>query len=251
VTTENTDFTSGLDQDQAQLDAVQEGNPQAAMPTTQEMQTVAAMVERQNQIIENQNRQLAGLQSKLDKGLNGIRAQYETAGKQQEYQAMQRFAQEVPEDQRAGVEYLINRNMQLEQERMQTQMASDPEAERAAAEWEVIYDIARNMGVDPETPGLDYSAYTDPGLEPKERNDRFFASLNRIVRSGGTPPQQPAMQNPPSEQQPEVQSPPQAGTPANGVSNNMRTVEQLQRAYIENKLSTEDYTKRLSELGQQ
>ena len=48
MTTENTDFTSGLDQDQAQLDAVQEGNPQAAMPTTQEMQTVAAMVERQN-----------------------------------------------------------------------------------------------------------------------------------------------------------------------------------------------------------
>jgi len=239
VTTENTDFTSGLDQDQAELDAVQEGTPQAVNPVTEELQALR----------REMSSQIAGLQSKVDRGLNGMRAQYETAEQQQRYQAMQQFAQDIPEDQRAGVEYLINRNAQLEQGLLQAQSASpDPEAERAAAEWEVIYDIARNMGVDPETPGIDYDAYTEPGLDQKVRNDRFFASLRRVMER---PTPEPAAQQPAPTQQPEVQNPPQAGTPANGVATNLRTVEQLQRAYIEGKLSTEDYTKRLSEAGQQ
>ena len=241
MTTENTDFTSGLDQDQAELDAVQEGTPQAADPVTEELRAL-------RQEVKSQNSQIAGLQSKMDRGLNGMRAQYETAGQQQWYQAMQQFAQDIPEDQRPGVEYLINRNAQLEQAQTQAQSA-DPEAETASAEWEVIYDIARNMGVDPETPGIDYNAYTDPGLDQKERNERFFASLNRVVRNGNT--SQPAAQQPASTQQPQVQNPPQAGTPANGVATNLKTVEQLQRAYIEGKLSTDDYTKRLAEAGQQ
>tara|TARA_R100001163_G_scaffold64386_1_gene58474 strand:- start:268 stop:981 length:714 start_codon:yes stop_codon:yes gene_type:complete len=237
VTTENTDFTSGLDQDQAELDAVQEGTPQAVNPVTEELQALR----------REMTSQIAGLQSKVDRGLNGMRAQYETAEQQQRYQAMQQFAQDIPEDQRAGVEYLINRNAQLEQAQTQAQSA-DPEAERAAAEWEVIYDIARNMGVDPETPGIDYDAYTEPGLDQKVRNERFFASLRRVMER---PTPEPAAQQPASTQQPEVQNPPQAGTPANGVATNLRTVEQVQRAYIEGKLSTEDYTKRLSEAGQQ
>jgi hypothetical protein len=248
VTTENTDFTSGLDQDQAQLDAVQEGTPQTADPMTEELRTLRQVVENQNKMIENQNRQVAGLQSKVDRGLNGMREQYQQGAMQQRYQAMQQYAQQVPEEYRAGFEYLMNENAQLQQQQVQSQTA-EPQAETqdASSEWEQIYAIARSMGVDPQTPGIDYQAFTDPGLSEGQRRDRFFSSLRTVMAS---PTPQATTPEPTQTEQPQVQSPPQAGTPANGVSNNMRTVEQIERAYIEDKLSFEDYKKRLSEAGQ-
>ena len=248
MTTENTDFTSGLDQDQAQLDAVQEGTPQTADPMTEELRTVRQVVENQNKMIENQNRQVAGLQSKVDRGLNGMREQYQQGAMQQRQQAMQQYAQQVPEEYRAGFEYLMNENAQLQQQQVQSQTA-EPQAETqdASSEWEQIYAIARSMGVDPQTPGIDYQAFTDPGLSEGQRRDRFFSSLRTVMAS---PTPQATTPEPTQTEQPQVQSPPQAGTPANGVSNNMRTVEQIERAYIEDKLSFEDYKKRLSEAGQ-
>ena len=248
MTTENTDFTSGLDQDQAQLDAVQEGTPQTADPMTEELRTLRQVVENQNKMIENQNRQVAGLQSKVDRGLNGMREQYQQGSMQQRYQAMQQYAQQVPEEYRAGFEYLMNENAQLQQQQVQSQTA-EPQAETqdASSEWEQIYAIARSMGVDPQTPGIDYQAFTDPGLSEGQRRDRFFSSLRTVMAS---PTPQATTPEPTQTEQPQVQSPPQAGTPANGVSNNMRTVEQIERAYIEDKLSFEDYKKRLSEAGQ-
>ena len=248
MTTENTDFTSGLDQDQAQLDAVQEGTPQTADPMTEELRTLRQVVENQNKMIENQNRQVAGLQSKVDRGLNGMREQYQQGAMQQRYQAMQQYAQQVPEEYRAGFEYLMNENAQLQQQQVQSQTA-EPQAETqdASSEWEQIYAIARSMGVDPQTPGIDYQAFTDPGLSEGQRRDRFFSSLRTVMAS---PTPQATTPEPTQTEHPQVQSPPQAGTPANGVSNNMRTVEQIERAYIEDKLSFEDYKKRLSEAGQ-
>ncbi len=142
----------------------------------------------------------------------------------------------------------MNENAQLQQQQVQSQTA-EPQAETqdASSEWEQIYAIARSMGVDPQTPGIDYQAFTDPGLSEGQRRDRFFSSLRTVMAS---PTPQATTPEPTQTEQPQVQSPPQAGTPANGVSNNMRTVEQIERAYIEDKLSFEDYKKRLSEAGQ-
>ena len=66
-----------------------------------------------------------------------------------------------------------------------------------------------------------------------------------------SPTPQATTPQPTQTQQPEVQNPPQAGTPANGVATNLRSIEQIERAYIEDKLSFDDYKKRLSEAGQQ
>ena len=48
----------------------------------------------------------------------------------------------------------------------------------------------------------------------------------------------------------QVQSPPAGGTPAGGASSNMRSLEQVQSAYIEGKLSKQEYTDQLNRLGQ-
>jgi hypothetical protein len=66
----------------------------------------------------------------------------------------------------------------------------------------------------------------------------------------GATNQAPATQ---AQQQPAsngVQSPTTGGTPSNGASSNLRSVEQVQTAYIEGKLSKEEYTDQLSKLGQ-
>jgi hypothetical protein len=117
----------------------------------------------------------------------------------------------------------------------------------ATSEWEQVYAIPRSLGIDPQTQGIDYAAFTEPGLSDTQRRDRFFASLKPLM---GATNQAPATQ---TQQQPapgQVQSPPTGGTPSNGASSNMRSIEQVQTAYIEGKLSKEEYTDQLNKLGQ-
>ena len=262
MTTDNTDMTSALDQDQAQLDATQEGlQPQVEDSTTGELRALREtverqneMVKRQNEMIENQNKQVAGLQSKVDRGLNGMREQYETSARQSEELAIQQYLAnaDFTEQQKADFQALAQQNLQLKygqnqnQPQEEIQETAPPPTNTAQDQWDQIYAIPRSMGIDPQTEGIDYAAFTDPGLTEEQRRNRFFASLGKVNSNGATPAT-PAQQT----QQPvsEVQNPPQGGTPANGASNNLRSQQQIHDAYLNNKLSTEEYRKRLAEIG--
>ena len=252
MTTDNTNMTSEIDSDQAQLDTTQEGlQPQVEESTTGELRALREMVERQNVMIENQNKQVAGLQSKVDRGLNGIRRDsVEVVRRQQEY-ALQQYLEQVPEEHRAAFQQIAQQNMELQQQVNQTQY-QEPAQEQtpdASSEWEQIYAIPRSMGLDPQSEGIDYAAFTDPGLSDTQRRERFFASI-KTVMTGNNQTQAPPPAAPQNQSQPEVQNPPTGGTPAGGVSGNMRSVADLERAYISDGISFEDYKKRLAELGQ-
>ena len=248
MTTENIDETSALDQDQAQLDAVQEDpNPQTdSSSTTDEIRAL-------RNLIVDQNRQVAGLQSKIDKGLNGIRRDSEdTVRKQQEQQAYA-YMQSLPEEHQAAFGQMLQANQAYYQQNAQLRdqlvegNGTQEVSPEVSSEWEQVYAIPRSLGIDPQTQGIDYAAFTEPGLNESQRRDRFFASLKPLM---GATNQAPATQ---AQQQPAlngVQSPPTGGTPSNGASSNMRSVEQVQSAYIEGKLSKEEYTSQLSKLGQ-
>jgi hypothetical protein len=248
VTTENTEITSALDSDQAQLDAVQEapGSPPApADPLTEEFRAL-------REEVVGYNRQVAGLQSKVDRGLNAIRDDTEKAQRQQQDLAIQRYLEQVPEEHRPAFQAMAQRTRQLEDHIGQMQYQGPPQEQQAAtqsSEWEQIYAIPRSMGIDPQTPGIDYEAFTEPGLTEEQRRDRFFVSIKGVMAGGNSNPstQTAAPQNPPRE---EVQSPPSGGTPAGGVSGSLRSIEQIENAYIENKLSFDEYKKRLAEAGQ-
>ena len=248
MTTENIDETSALDQDQAQLDAVQEDpNPQTdSSSTTDEIRAL-------RNLIVDQNRQVAGLQSKIDKGLNGIRRDSEdTVRKQQEQQAYA-YMQSLPEEHQAAFGQMLQANQAYYQQNAQLRdqlvegNGTQEVSPEVSSEWEQVYAIPRSLGIDPQTQGIDYAAFTEPGLNESQRRDRFFASLKPLM---GATNQAPATQ---AQQQPAlngVQSPPTGGTPSNGASSNLRSVEQVQTAYIEGKLSKEEYTSQLSKLGQ-
>ena len=75
MTTDNTNMTSEIDSDQAQLAAVQEAPGSQATTTDSTTEEIRAL----KQLIESQTKQVAGLQSKVDRGLNGIRRDSEEA----------------------------------------------------------------------------------------------------------------------------------------------------------------------------
>ena len=249
MTTENIDNTSALDQDQAQLDAVQEDpNPQTdSNPVTDEIRAL-------RNLIEDQNRQVAGLQSKIDKGLNGIRRDSEDAVRKQQEQQAYAYMQTLPEEHQGAFNQMLQANQAYYQQNSQLrdqlsgQVDNTQQAQpEASSEWEQIYAIPRSLGIDPQTQGIDYAAFTEPGLNESQRRDRFFASLKPLIGATNQAPATQAQQQPAPGQ---VQSPPTGGTPSNGASSNMRSIEQVQTAYIEGKLSKEEYTDQLNKLGQ-
>lgn len=239
MTQENIEEQSVLDQDQAQLDAVQEETTPQAAPTdavTKELQALR----------EDFSRQVAGLQSKVDKGLNAIRRDTEEQTKRQQEAAIQQYTEQLPEEHRETFRAIANQNMQYRDQISKMETGDvQPEQTQVSTEWEPIYAIPRSMGIDPQTQGIDYAAFTDEGLTEGQRRDRFFASI-KTVMSGNTTPGTPA--TPQTTEQ--VQSPPTGGTPTSGSASNLRSEEQIQRAYIEGKLTKEQYQQRLTEVGQ-
>ena len=239
MTQENVEEQSVLDQDQAQLDAVQEETTPQAAPTdavTKELQALR----------EDFSRQVAGLQSKVDKGLNAIRRDTEEKALREQETAMRQYLEQVPEEHREAFQMLANQNSQYQKQISQLQNGDVPEqTQEVSSEWEQIYAIPKSMGLDPQTPGIDYAAFTDAGLTEGQRRDRFFASI-KTVMSGNTTSETPA--TPQTTEQ--VQSPPTGGTPTSGSASNLRSEEQIQRAYIEGKLTKEQYQQRLTEVGQ-
>ena len=237
MTQENVEEQSVLDQDQAQLDAVQEETTPQTAPTdavTKELQALR----------EEMSRQVAGLQSKVDKGLNAIRRDTEEKALREQEAAMKQYMEQVPEEHRETFEMLANQNRQYQQQLSQMQNGNEPTQE-VSSEWDQIYAIPKSMGLDPQTPGIDYAAFTDDGLTEGQRRDRFFASI-KTVMSSNTQTETPA--TPQTTEQ--VQSPPTSGTPTSGSPSNLRSEEQIQRAYIEGKLTKEQYQQRLTEVGQ-
>ena len=254
MTTENIDNTSALDQDQAQLDAVQEDpGSQTDSSSTGELRALRELIENQNKMIENQNRQVAGLQSKIDTGLNGIRRDSEESVRKQQEQQAYAYMQSLPEEHQAAFGQMLQANQAYYQQNaeLRDQLAGDNGTQQAqpevSSEWEQVYAIPRSLGIDPQTQGIDYAAFTEPGLNESQRRDRFFASLKPLMGATNQAPATQAQQQPAPGQ---VQSPPTGGTPSNGASSNMRSIEQVQSAYIEGKLSKEEYTDQLNRLGQ-
>ena len=238
MTQENVEEQSVLDQDQAQLDAVQEETTPQTTPTdavTKELQALR----------EEMSRQVAGLQSKVDKGLNAIRRDTETQARQQQEAAIQQYLEQIPEEHRETFRAIANQNLEYREQLSKVETSTTPEEPQVSSEWDQIYAIPRSMGLDPQTPGIDYAAFTDDGLTEGQRRDRFFASI-KTVMSSNTQTETPA--TPQTTEQ--VQSPPTSGTPTSGSPSNLRSEEQIQRAYIEGKLTKEQYQQRLTEVGQ-
>ena len=194
---------------------------------------------------EDFSRQVAGLQSKVDKGLNAIRRDTEEQTKRQQEAAIQQYTEQLPEEHRETFRAIANQNLEYREQLSKVETSTTPEEPQVSSEWDQIYAIPRSMGLDPQTPGIDYAAFTDDGLTEGQRRDRFFASI-KTVMSSNAQTETPA--TPQTTEQ--VQSPPTSGTTTSSSPSNLRSEEQIKRAYIEGKLTKEQYKPLLKEVGQ-
>ena len=225
--------TNELDKDQESLGTELDNNPQ------NEISELKAKVDKLTNANERYENQISGLQSKIDKGLNSIR--------QQEKQKAEANLQKLKEDfENLDESYkpYAKTAIQAEESRLQREFADESVIQSnpvSTAEQE-RKEIVRDMGVDPNTPGIDYSILDNQNLSLSERRQKFFTNvLEKKAESKVQAPTAPVETKP-------ADSPPVDGSPAKstGIPKN---ITELHQAYASNKITREDYLAQKQRMG--
>ncbi len=239
-------------QDQSAIDAQQD--------TLGQQPPQYVTMEQMHQLLGQQasgyERQIAGLQSKMDTGLNAIRrdtkswAESKIADLQTNWGREQWLAGLNEEEQRIAKPLLdeIRRSQQPKEAQVEAPPQPAPQSADAQGQWQQIYQMVRNMGVDPQTPGIDYQILTNGTLQPNDREQKFYASVFAAkAKVAGVPPAPQAQQNqqPP---RPQTANPPvQQGAAGRGAG--YRNADDVRDAYIQGRISTEDMRKQMQPFG--
>lgn len=202
------------------------------------------------QAIERQNAMIAGLQGKFDRGLNVIRTDTENLVKQhvgglQDRMSRQAYLNSLSEEQRAVVDPLLREVDSLRSERQPARSQPQPEQDPAQAQWQQVYDLVADMGVDPRTPGIDYAALSNASLDQRERNRRFFASIDAAKATATKPAPAPRQAAPAAKTQ---GANPPVETAAAGRGG-YRNIDDLRDAYINGRISSTEYRQKAQSLG--
>ena len=245
-----------IDQAQAEVDKEQGGGDQPSYMTTE---GVSQMLLAQGRVYE---RQIAGLTSKIDTGLNAIRRDTNASMQQQLAQASAQgqtasYLASLDEDQRALVQPLVNQiqglQEQIQGQTQQPQGDTQPsQTASPAGGWDTVYTVVRQLGLDPQTKGIDYDALTEPGLTSEQRQERFLTSVQRTIvataaaqtQSRTNPPQNEAAQ----QAQPVV-NPPVDGPPRTSAT--YRNIDDVRDAFVTDKIPELEAKRLAASMGQQ
>ena len=227
----NNEVQTSLDKDQESLGTELENNPQ------NEISELKAKVDDLSTRNERYENQISGLQSKIDKGLNSIR--------QQEKQKAESNLQKLKEDfENLDESYkpFARTAIQAEETRLQREFAEDSVAQDSpvsTAEQE-RKEIVRDMGVDPNTPGIDYSILDNGNLSLSDRRQKFFTSV-MDARSKVQAPTAPVETKP-------ADSPPVDGSPSKstGIPKN---ITELHQAFASGRMPKEEYLAQKQRMG--
>ena len=244
-----TEQTDPISQDQAALDGAGEP-PEPQYVTTEQFGNLMAQMQQQSATIETMNRQQAGLQGKIDTGLNAIRRDTTAIAEQriQEAEAQNRnvflSGIEDPSLQAQMRSYLENQDA-LAQQRVDLTRQPEPEqaavaqgAPQQADQMAQLREWVRSIAeMDPNTPGIDYATALRSDLDVNARHKAFMQS----VIAAGKPSIPASNQAPPP-------SPP-VERPAAGVGG-YRNASDLRSAYVEDKLTREQYVERMKAIGE-
>lgn len=252
MTTESKQDNGGADTGAAQEAVAQEPK----YITVQEMQQ---MMDRQANLLRQQvMAQVSGLASKIDTGLNAVRRDTKSWAEQQvgdlrSELGRQAWLTSLDEDQRKMAEPLLKEIDRARQGHSEAPTSAERQApgaenaqldEQAAAQaWEQVYGIVEAMGLQRDTPGIDYAALTDSALDDTARRVRFLGSLRQALVK--TPaPSAPAKTTTAGTVNPPVEPVPR-GTAG------YRNTDQVMDAYLAGQISIEQAKQHFAAHGQQ
>lgn len=229
MTTQAEVATDPITQDQEQLDT----QSAVAAPLTAEQ--IADIVRAQVAPLQSQ---ISGVQSLHDRGLNAIRSdmQRQVDARVEELRR-EKFLSELPED--ATPRQVANALLEYQKEPAQEPVRQQEPVQNA---WEAVYQYVEDFGLKRDDPKINYSLLVNPALSAQDRQKQFHANIAQVMQ---TPAPQPPSQ-PPS--QPPTGNPP---VPAGGgTGNSLTTVDDVRDAFIENRLTTDEFKEKMAALGE-
>jgi hypothetical protein len=203
--------------------------------------------------------QVAGLSSKIDRGLNAIRedtSQWAKAelGNMQGALGREQWLAGMDPDQREYTEMLLSQMPAAPQPEAQapvvTATAGVPSATEQA-QFEAVKSIVRDFGLSPEDPSLRqaYTIMSAPGLTPEMRQQQFLGELSRVKVGHALAAQAPAATRAQASVAALVSntaSPPIA--PGGHSAASLNTAEQLREAYTHEQITREQFREGMNNL---
>lgn len=223
------------------------------MPPAEQWATAADIAALQSQL-RSKDREVRGLQGLIDKGLNSIRSDFDQKlqqelGQQRDATATQRILDQVPEENREWVGQLLQHQQQrVTPTNGAAANVAPPTALPAREdEAEMVRDVVRAYGVDPDSPGVNYAVLARTDMTEFERNQTFFNSLKatEALASASAPPR-PAQQAPQQRQNRPVTPPVEEGS-SNPTA--YRDLNDLYEAIIQGRLTSEQAREKGREMG--
>ena len=210
------------------------------LATSTESQAQPLTADQVQQIVQTQmsqvQNQISGLQSLYDKGLNAIRRDSESMIQQMQQQTLTQQNQErrnqylnsLDTREREVAEPLLEEIENLKQSQINQLLAQQSVPQNEAVnnvqqnvqnQWEQVYKIVEDMGLNRNDPNVNYSILMDSSKTDSQKQQEFFASVrSAVVQQGQSSTQTPATQPDPQAQTPPVENSRQGN---NGSHNNM------------------------------
>ena len=254
MTSEPENQQDPISQDQARLDLEQQPQLEPQGITTAEL----AAFTRQNAELVGQ---VAGLQSKIDRGLDAIRRDSEErveALRQQSIQAqVGSWSEEVQETAGPLIHTMAQENQRLKQQQMEQAppegQAPPPAAAPTGAagpDWSNAEAYIRRFKLEPSDSRIQWGLLTAPGRNQEDQAGDFTDHLLQLASQdrGFTAPQATqATQAPQAFQAPQSVSPPIGGVPTGGGGRIM-TEEEVSMAYISDQIDKQRRNELLAEI---
>ena len=251
MTSEPENQQDPISQDQARLDLEQQPQLEPQGITTAEL----AAFTRQNAELVGQ---VAGLQSKIDRGLDAIRRDSEErveALRQQSIQAqVGSWSEEVQETAGPLIHTMAQENQRLKQQQMEQAPPAGQAPPPAAAptgaagpDWSNAEAYIRRFKLEPSDSRIQWGLLTAPGRNQEDQAGDFTDHLlQRAAQDRGfTAPQ--ATQATQATQAPQSVSPPIGGVPTGGGGRIM-TEEEVSMAYISDQIDKQRRNELLAEI---
>ena len=172
------------------------------LATTAESQAQPLTADQVQQIVQSQMQpfqtQISGLQSLVDRGLNSIRRDSESALQQMQQQTLTQQNQErrnqylnsLDTREREVAEPLLEEIENLKQSQINQLLAQqsvpqnepvDNVQQNVQNQWEQVYKIVEDMGLNRNDPNVNYSILMDSSKTDPQKQQEFFASVRSAV----------------------------------------------------------------------